>query len=191
MLGGDKMQVMLTLKQGIFDNKSIDYRLYALTNLYGKNVNGEWTLYLDELVSAGKRIGLSSYKIKKTIDLLEENKVFRVIGPKIVMYKIQKPFVTLKKETVKWFLNNNTTNNHFKVYCYLLNSSRIRDEVWFSKRELLRRLGYSSENYSNRVMVQNVIEDLESLGLIKYNHVPRSIPRVKGLYHELLTAKEV
>jgi TctA family transporter len=77
----------------------------------------------------------------------------------------------------------------FKVYCFLLakygiNQTKHLPTFRFSKKQILEGIGYKKSQV-NLYKIQEILDLLEQLELIKYNHTPHYVEGANGRYMEL------
>jgi len=141
------------------------------------------------LATLREKMGLSAYKAKKVEEAFIEIGVFIKKDKEIYISAVESNFLRLFIPTAKYCIDN-LSDYVFKLYCLLLNidckhRARHYEEYYcFSDKELNEKLGYTDNNAGRKL--NEALNTLETLGLIKYNHVYHyKSDGAHGLYREL------
>lgn len=178
-------------------NKNYDLLALAAVNLDCKVINNEKRISEVEFRKKLRHLlQLSNYKIKILIQTFIDLGVIKQDGKDIVLLPVgaEKPFIKLNLYTIRYCLDS-LSPLAFKIYCFLKRKYDLhvfynyKENYCFSDKELLESCGLSRK-YENCLTLSNILNTLEELNLIKYNHKAHGKSGVHGLYKDLYWVKE-
>lgn len=178
-------------------NKNYDLLALAAVNLDCKVINNEKRISEVEFRKKLRHLlQLSNYKIKILIQTFVDLGVIKQEGKDIILLPVGagKPFIRLNLYTIRYCLDS-LSPLAFKVYCFLKRKYDLhilydyKENYCFSDKELLESCGLSRK-YENCLTLSNILNTLEELNLIKYNHKAHGKAGSHGLYKDLYWVKE-
>ena len=178
----------LSLKDGVINNKKVDYNLYGALQEMSYLKDGKRFVYAsdatpkkleEKLTPAGAtkpiisnstiKRGLALFQ-KPEINLITVGTVEDLHGKTVKCYWLNEDenfYQLIPLDTLR-FLINFTNSNSIKVYAYLLNKYQNFDGYSFTGKELIEVLGMRSNNLENKTMIKDVLHGLSLIGLIEY-----------------------
>lgn len=178
-------------------NKNYDLLALAAVNLDCKVIDNEKRISEVEFRKKLRHLlQLSNYKIKILIQTFIDLSVIKQDGKDIILLPVDagKPFIKLNLYTIRYCLDS-LSPLAFKVYCFLKRKYDLHiyynytENYCFSDKELLESCGLSRK-YENCLTLSNILNTLEELNLIKYNHKAHGKAGSHGLYKDLYWVKE-
>ena len=190
-----KNDILLSVEENKMSNKYYELLPLAATHLMERKVVDNVVMVPKKVFRAylKHKLHKTYYMIDKVIDtylclgVLEEQEDYYIIAP------VTSNFVGLPVATIIYFLDH-LSDMAFKVYCYLLAKYNINQTYHlptfrFSKKQVLEGIGLS-RCQENLYKLNEILNILEQLDLIKYNHTPHYVEGMNGRYMELYWVKK-
>ena len=173
----------LSLKDGVINNKKVDYNLYGALQEMSYLKDGKRFVYASDATPSklldmtptdnGKKItSLATIKrvmkFFKDSGLMTEGKVEDLAGKQVKCYWLNEDenyFQLINLETLR-FLCDVANSDVIKTYAYLLNKNNYFEDYSFSCKEIVEMLGYYYKADTAK-KAENILFALESFGLIK------------------------
>ena len=176
----------LSLKDGVINNKKVDYNLYGALQEMSYLKDGKRFVYAadatpkkleEKLTPAGAdkpiisnstiKRGLALFQ-KPEINLITAGTVEDLHGKTVKCYWLNEDenyFQLINLETLR-FLCDVANSDVIKTYAYLLNKNNYFEDYSFSCKEIVEMLGYYYKADTVK-KAENILFALESFGLIK------------------------
>lgn len=189
-------KVHLDVESNKIKNKNYDLLALAAANLDVYVENGERRISESEFKRRLRQwLKLSNYKAKVLIDTFIELNVFKRDKNDLIILPVNSnDFIKIPIATIRFCLDS-LSPFAFKIYCFLKRKYdlhilyKYKENYLFSDKQLLEVCGMSRCT-TNLLSLHNVLNTLEELKLISYNHKSHGKPGQQGLYKDLYWVAE-